>query len=280
MNATPGGAPGSPETRAFFRDGFVVLDRDPRLEAWVEAVRPLARRLAEAARTSGAGVRCGSTWFAGVDALGNDAAGAVATEGVPPLDARALDLARALAGVPVGALDIGQLSVVWPGYPAAPDGNESEAAFRYRVKRDAAHVDGVQRDAARRRTLSEAHAFLLGIPLETMPPEAAPFVVWRGSHEVMRRALARRLAGVAVAGWPREDVTEAYQAARRTAFETCERVTIAASPGAAYVVHRLALHGVAPWPSTDALTARPRAVVYFRPEPDGARDLARWLGAP
>ena len=47
--------------------------------------------------------------------------------------------------------------------------------------------------------------------------------------------------------WGEVDATEVYQATRRTIFETCERVTVTAKPGEAYLIHRLALHGVAPW---------------------------------
>lgn len=275
MSATAG------ELRAaFFRDGFVTLDHDPALTAWIEAVRPLVRRLGAAARAGGRDLRCGGSWFAGVDALGNDEHGAVPAAGVPPLAARALDLARAVAGVAVPALDAAQVSIVWPGYPAGPDEGESEAAFRYRLRRDAAHVDGVQRDGARRRSLGETHAFLLGLPVETTPPGAAPFVVWRGGHEVMRRGLSARLDGVDPADWAGEDVTEAYQAARRVAFETCERVVLRGRPGEAYLVHRMALHGVASWPSAAGSAPHGRPVIYFRPEPPGPRDHARWLTAP
>ena len=49
--------------------------RDPALAAWAAAVAPVAR----AAVLTGAGPwRCGGTWFVGVDALPNDAQGAVA----------------------------------------------------------------------------------------------------------------------------------------------------------------------------------------------------------
>ena len=41
------------------------------------------------------------------------------------------------------ALHPAQLSVIYPGYPK-PRVGESEAAGRYRVKRDAAHLDGLK----------------------------------------------------------------------------------------------------------------------------------------
>ena len=69
-------------------------------------------------------------------------------------------------------------------------------------------------------------------------------------------------------------MTEIYQATRREIFETCERVEVHCRPGQAYVVHRLALHGVAPW--ADGAEAGPdgRMIVYFRPEIGGPQD---WL---
>ena len=44
-----------------------------------------------------------------------------------------------------------------------------------------------------------------------------------------------------------EDVTAVYQQTRRRVFESCNRVKIIARPGEAFIVHRLALHGMAPW---------------------------------
>ena len=58
-------------------------------------------------------------------------------------------------------------------------------------------------------------------------------------------------------------------------FETCRRVTVPAQPGEAYLVHRLALHGVAPWEDGAEAPEEGRMIVYFRPEfPAGGRD---WL---
>ena len=109
-------------------------------------------------------------------------------------------------------------------------------------------------------------------------PEAAPVVVWEGSHTIMRRAFAAALAGHAEADWPEVDVTDAYHAARREVFDTCRRVTIPARPGEAYVIHRLALHGVAPWAEGAGAEAEGRAIAYFRPELPGG--IGDWLAAP
>jgi hypothetical protein len=98
----------------------------------------------------------------------------------------------------------------------------------------------------------------------------------------MRQAFQQRLGGIAPADWEQEDVTDAYAAARREAFETCPRIKLHALPGEAYLVHRLALHGVAPWGKSPE--TGPRMIVYFRPEPDGAAGDAEgpgwWLERP
>ena len=176
------------------------------------------------------------------------------------------------------AWDRAQVSICFPGYPQPWEG-ESEAAFRYRRDRDAAHVDGLRRvEPGRRRRLGETHAFILGIPLNETLPDAAPFTVYEGSHEIMRRALRERLSGIDPARWPEEDVTEAYHAARREAFETCPRVALHARPGEAYLAHRLVLHGVASW--GESAETHPRTIVYFRPELGGQRPFEDWLERP
>ncbi|MEM9781831.1 MAG: hypothetical protein AAF899_05090 [Pseudomonadota bacterium] len=278
-----GDDPADARRRAFLADGFLRFDHDPALADWVAALRPYARRLARDPALNAAWLRCGESWFAGVNVLQASGDGSVAEAGTGPLPGAAMAFVRAALGLDGIALDAGQLSVCWPGYPAAPAEGESAAAFRFRRDRDAAHVDGLERDAARRRRLSETHAFILGIPLEETPRAAAPLVVWQGSHHVIRQALSARLAQVPVADWAAEDVTDAYVAARRAVFDRCRRTELHANPGECYLVHRLAVHGVAPWPQTAPGAPHGRPIVYFRPEPWPAphpeRDYAWWLRA-
>ncbi len=73
------------------------------------------------------------------------------------------------------------------------------------------------------------------------------------------------------------DVTEAYHAARREVFETCARVVVHARPGEAYLIHRLALHGVAPWRAGAKAPPEGRMIAYFRPEIGSPAD---WIEAP
>ncbi|MEM7267961.1 MAG: hypothetical protein AAF401_01775 [Pseudomonadota bacterium] len=251
--------------------GWIKFPREDALAMWA-AHADVAARKAVQDPAMAEWLRCGGTWFVGVNALPNDANGVL--PGGPALTGTAIEKAQALARW--CPLDRAQASVCYPGYPAQGE-EESESAFRYRRDRDAAHVDGLHRIMpGRRRMLKERHAYILGIPLNDAPADAAPLVVWEGSHEIMRAAFNARFRGVAPGAWSDEDVTEVYQTARREVFETCQRVTVSAKPGEAYLVHRLALHGVAPWKAGEGR----RAIAYFRPEyPETAPDDA-WLTAP
>jgi len=194
--------------------------------------------------------------------------------GLPPLAGAPVAFLRDALGLSGFAWDRAQTSIVWPGYPRRDPG-ESDSAFAFRRDRDAAHVDGLLPfGPARRRRMAETHLFILGLPLTSAAPGAAPLVLWEGSHAVMRAAFAAALGGLDGRDWPTVDLTEAYHAARRECFETLPRVELSAEPGEAYLLHRLALHGVAPWRAGTA--APPRAVAYFRPAapPDAPADWA------
>jgi hypothetical protein len=242
----------------------------------VAAAGPVAERIAADPEERRRWVRCGGTWFAGVNVLPNDARGAIPEEGVPPLTGSAAGLGQAAAGVAPVAWDRAQVSVCYPGYPQ-PWAGETPAAFGFRRNRDAAHVDGILRDADGRRRLGETHGFVLGIPLGSTHPDAAPLTVWEGSHHLVREALTERLAGIPADEWSGQDITEAYTAARRMAFERCRRVCVHVQVGAAYLVHRLAVHGVAPWTAPEGSA---RSIAYFRPDPFAGRDPDWWLAAP
>ena len=258
---------------AYRRDGWTVFPPDPALARWARACAPLAREmLGDPALARW--YRCDRTWFAGVNALPNDACGAIPGR-VPPLAGAAVEFARGTLAPGPFAWDRGQVSIVFPGYPRH-GAEDTAASHRYRRDRCAAHVDGLERTMpGRRRRLSETHSFLLGIPLGKASEEEGAFVVWRGSHEIVRDALSAALAPHDPARWFEIDVTEAYVAARRRCFEDCEPVRLAPGLGAAYLMHPLALHGVAPW---EAEAGEPRTVVYFRPDTFGG-DPARWLNA-
>lgn len=258
---------------AFYERGWVKFPSDPKLSDWVRAVAPQAVRIARDPVHIANWLRSGGTWFAGVDVLGNAADGSVGKG--PPLAGLAADFCQRLIGAGSMGWGDGQLSVCYPGYPRQ-DAGETDAAFRYRLKRDNAHLDGLKAVGPdRRRKLEEYHGFILGIPLNEVPEGASPFVIWEGSHHIIRAMLESAFDGRDPAEWPDIDVTEAYQETRRKIWAECPRVELTAKPGEAYVAHRFALHGVAPWRSKNPAPEAGRMIVYFRPE-TGATD-AGWL---
>lgn len=222
----------------------------PDIGAWAAAALPVARA---ALATHADPLRAGGTWQAGVDALPNGPDGAVGGVAFPWH-------AFPLAPMP---LHPAQLSTCLPGYPR-PDGDE--AAHRWRLQRDNAHLDGlIPEGPLRRRFIREPHAWIMGIPLTRADPGASPLVVWEGSHLILRDALRQALAAHPPATWADIDITDAYAAARRVALDTCPRRELPARPGEATLIHRLILHGVAPW--AEGATAAPegRMVAYLRP---------------
>ena len=255
---------------AFRSRGWIRFDDDPALQNWVQVARTAGKNAVSDPQLAQWHV-CQGTWFVGVDALPNDEHGRVGAE---PLRGDAVDFITDRFG-PLPPLHKAQVSVTYPGYPKPRDG-ESEAGFRYRLNRDAAHVDGVRAQVPdRRRQIEECHAFVLGIPLTRSDPDAAPLVVWEHSHHILRAAFADALADHDPATWAQVDVTDAYVAARRTVFETCKRVIVHAQPGQAVVLDRLLLHGVAPWADGAGADPEGRMIAYFRPVLAGG--VAAWL---
>ena len=251
---------------ALAKRGWTRFGWDSRTARWAEAAYAAGRdALQDPALAHW--YQCENTWFVGVDALPNDATGAIDDV---PLAGAAIEAITAGLGL-IPPLHLGQLSVMFPGYPK-PRAGEGEPAFRYRLKRDSAHVDGLLAEGPeRRRHLREPHAWILGLPLTDSDPNAAPLVVWEGSHLIMAKVFRNAFDGVVPQDWGDVDVTDIYQAARREVFETCRRVPVHAKPGEAYLIHRLALHGVAPWTAPEGPG---RMIAYFRPE---LPNVADWV---
>ena len=252
---------------SWLQTGWQVFDPEPRLFDWLAKITPAALATADDPAHA-QWHRHGGTWFAGVDVLENDAEGRSGTSG--RLTCQALEEAERITGrLP---LHKAQISITYPGYPQQ-DPDESDANHRFRKTRDAAHLDGLLPiGPKRRRMIREPHGYILGLPLTENGPNDAPLVVWDGSHEVMRHAMRRALQDEPPEQWHEVDVTEAYHAARRHCFDTLDRVEVTAMPGQAILLHRLTLHGVAPW-SSKGSTAPVRAIAYFRPElPGGVFD--------
>ena len=252
----------------FLERGWQRFPLDPALAAWREAAL-LRARAALGDPAQAFWWRHGATWFVGVGALGNATDASV--DGVP-LEGGVVDEVARLGLAPT-AWDIGQVSVTRPGYPGR-DADESEVAHRFRRDRDAAHVDGILPvGPERRRMAQEYHGFILGLPLTDADPGASPLVVWDRSHIRIRDAFRRALADVPPERWFETDITETYQAARREVFARCERLELVAKPGEALLIHRFAVHGIAPWAKGAGAAPEGRVVAYFRPE----TDRERWL---
>ncbi|NBZ87431.1 hypothetical protein [Stagnihabitans tardus] len=196
--------------------------------------------------------RHGGTWAVGLDLLPNAPDGSIGAA-LPWQD----------LGLDPQPLHPAQLSAVFQGYPRR-DPDETEAAHRFRITRDATHLDGLlPLGPDKRRFMKEPHAWILGLALTES--DAAPLVVWEGSHHLIRAALARALAPHDPATWGDVDLTEAYAEARRVVFASCKRVALPQKPGQAVILHRMALHGVAPWAEGASAPPEGRIVAYFRP---------------
>ncbi len=240
--------------------GWAVLGPDPRIATWADAARRLALETLAARQEDW---RCGGTWLVGVDALPNDPTGAVPGADFPW---------GALPLVPE-ALHPAQLSVIKPGYPQ-PSPSETEPAYRYRLIRDAAHLDGLLLQPGGARLMQEPHHWVLGIALNDCDAGASPLVVWDGSHGVMRAAIAAALAAHPPEDWGKVDLNPAYQDARRQVFASCPRRVLPIKPGQATLLHRHTLHGVAAWQPGANAPSEGRMIAYFRPQMASVR---RWL---
>ena len=244
----------------FDQKGWQKFEYDPNIAYWADAAYQEGCFALRDTEMREKWLQCEGTWFVGVDALPSDPVGRI---GNIDLRGTVIDM---LSETRTKPLHPAQLSIMFEGYPKPREG-ESEAAFSYRLKRDAAHVDGllpVGKD--RRRRLKEPHAYILGIPLNETSPDASPLIVWEGSHILMAKAFQAVFNGIDPKEWNNVDVTEIYQSTRKAVFETCNRVSVHARPGEAYVLHRLVLHGVAPWATGAVAPPEGRMIAYFRPE--------------
>jgi len=249
-------------TPDYDRHGYAVLPYDPAVATWARTARHAALPVIQDPAEQAKWLRHQGTWFVGVDALPNASDGSI-------------------VGCPLGFATLGQVtwhkaqvSVVYPGYPQQ-DPTESDANHQFRIKRDAAHVDGLLPDPETgERHLKEPHGFILGLPLNDASTDASPLVVWKDSHLIMQDFFRKFFAGHPVAEWPSLDLSGPYKAARMRCFETCERLELPAKLGEATLLHRHMLHGVAPWGQGATAPEEGRMIAYFRPEVGGWVD---WL---
>jgi hypothetical protein len=258
----------------FAQTGWVKFPYDAAVARWADHVADRATQVAKDPVHCGKWLRSGGTWFVGADVLGNDAQGRV--NGSPVLTGQGADFCK-LQMNDIDDWGVGQISICYPNYPLQ-DVDEPDASFRYRVKRDTAHLDGLKPiGVGKRRFYQEFHGVILGIPLSDTPRNAALFVIWEGSHLIFQDMLVRAFKGLPPDVWADQDLTAVYQETRARIFETCERVEITAKKGECYVAHRMALHGMGPWRASGEHTER--AIAYLRPFWRGD-DLVNWLHAP
>lgn len=249
--------------KTYLEKGWIRFPRDSRVLGWLGTFAPEALKTRHNPEFERAWLHCEGTWFIGVNALNNDASGAVAGSG--PMPGPALDFIRGKLGFE-GGFDRAQVSIVYPGYPQ-PRKGESAPAFRFRQDRDGAHIDGLHPVGPdRQRKLQEFQGFLLGVPVTATNTQAAPLVVWEGSHRIIGAALRAALAQHPPETWHLLDLTEPYNAARKQVFDECKRVVVHARPGESYLLHRMAIHGVSPWLEGAKAPPEGRAILYFRPE--------------
>lgn len=241
--------------------GWHRIGPDRRIALWAEAALPVGARVLD---ESAEEWRCGGTWFVGVDALPNGPDGRIGGVAFP----------WQAVGLTPTALHPAQLSVVRPGYPR-PWAGEDDAAFGFRLRRDAAHLDGLLPvGPQKRRMVKEPHAWILGIPLNDCGAGASPLVLWEGSHLLVASALRAAFAGHPPQQWSELDITEPYRAARAEVFRTCRRIEVPVRTGEATLLHRHLIHGVAPWAEGASAPEPGRMIAYFRPVMSSVHD---WL---
>jgi hypothetical protein len=230
----------------------------PDIHAWAMAARRIGIKVARQPQMKQTWLQCQGTWFVGVDALPTDPTGAIDHHALPTVLKDTVGHRSDLHPA--------QLSITYPGYPR-PRAGESDAAFRYRRNRDAAHMDGLLAEGLpKRRYLRERHDWILGLPLTEATPTASPLVVWEASHHILQSAMVNALQDVPETDWADTDITDVYTEARKTVFSNCKRVPLFTRPGEAVLLNPFLLHGVAPWTTNAQASKHGRMVAYFRPE--------------
>jgi len=249
---------------SYLNNGYRIFPYDARVEKWAQAAFGTMQPLAQDPDIRRANLRHGDTWFVGVDALPNDATGRVA--GIPLTGAWQADV----ADMP---LHRAQVSIIYNGYPKR-DQDESLPNHQFRIKRRAAHVDGLLPiGPEKRRFAREFHAYILGIPLTDVV--ASPTVVWQGSHRIMQAALRDAIGR---ADPTTVDLTDAYKAARAHVFDVCKMVPLHLEIGEAFLLHPFLVHGRDVWdPRFKDAAPDGRMTAFFRPD---LKDPNAWLAIP
>ena len=255
----------------FNQMGWGVFDKEVHILNWANQARKNVCERLLLKDFENDQLRCGGTWFVGVNFLNKDKFGGLDKVAFKGQSVRAVT--RRYSSM-LQTWDQAQISICYKGYPQ-PMAGETINAFKYRKNRFNAHVDGILPvGIAKRRYALEYHAFILGIPLVDYNEFAAPVVVWEGSHKIMHNCLSKQLSQFKDSLWKNEDITGIYNEARREIFLKCKPQTVTVPVGGSYLIHRFALHGVMPWKKNGKSGVGGRMIAYFRPQFNEAKS---WL---
>ena len=119
----------------FGKTGYIEFGYDEQIAKWAECAKKKSSRILADPAHLQKWLQCEGTWFVGVDVLPNNSSGDFTNAKLPNV------FKSFMAKINLKPYHKAQLSVIFPGYPK-PRIGDSEAAFEYRRKRDAAHVDG------------------------------------------------------------------------------------------------------------------------------------------
>lgn len=253
----------------YLKYGYRVFDQEQQISDWIASAIKHAQE-ALVSPDNRHWYRYQNTWFVGVNVLNNRPDGSIGCG--PELGGRAISfIEQSLTNRPIH-LDRGQISVCFDGYPKK-DISEPKTNHAYRLRRDAAHIDGVMKHDGD-RYLVEHHDYILGIAMNMVEAQASPFVVWQGSHRLMQTALCDYLSNYPKDKWRTTPISEVYSQTRKRILNECRRVELALKPGQALVAHRHLLHGTAPWKAVNE--TEPRMLCFFRPE---SMTVEQWLTA-
>ena len=247
----------------FHELGWKLFPKDENIYEWAKYAKAWVETKIRRREYENSQLRCGGTWFAGVNFLENDFSGGL---GNVPLSGIPIAQIKSKYGHYFNKWDKAQVSICYPGYPKRTE-NESDKAFSYRKDNYGAHVDGIiPVGNARSRYFKEPHAFVLGVVLSDFNEDAAPLIVWEKSHKIIHSSIYKKLKPYEPNLWHNIEVTKEYQTARRLIFKNCRQTTIWAPVGSCFLVHRHSLHGIKPWGLRGTSEAGGRMIAYFRPQ--------------
>ena len=247
---------------SYNRLGWKVFNHDPKIVDWAQEAKSRTISKLCSRQLAKHDLRCGGTWFPGVRFLDNNDLGAL---GSTKLEGNSVGQISKKFGKFFKFWDPAQISVIYPGYPKRVE-SESENAFKFRKEKFGSHVDGViPIGKSRKRFIKEFHTFIYGISISEFDELAAPLIAWEGSHHIFRSALEQVLKHLEPTSWPDLDITMCYNEVRKHIFKKCKPRVIWVPIGGSFIIHRLCLHGVAPWGDGAFSEPSGRMIAYFRP---------------